>query len=177
MNDPTYIQISSPCGDIEEIWLKELWQSEWGGDIMVSRGHVYRFSDLKSLVARLGDDLIGAATYRLDDKAGCELMSINATNQGGGIGTKLLATIEAEAQAAGCRRVWLITSNDNLDALRFYQRRGYRLAAVYSGAIDEARRVKPTIPLVGEYGIWIHDELELSKNLGSNHFSMARKED
>ena len=79
-------------------------------------------------------------------------MSINTApaHQGGGIGTKLLTAVEADTRAAGGRQVWLITSNDNLDALRFYQRRGYRIAAVYPGAIDNARRIKPSIPLIGE---------------------------
>jgi len=83
--------------------------------------------------------------------------------EGQGAGTALLTAVEAAAAAAGCRRLWLITTNDNLDALRFYQRRGYRLAALYPGAVDEARRVKPTIPLVGNHGIPLHDELELEK--------------
>jgi hypothetical protein len=57
--------------------------------------------------------------------------------------------------------VWLVTTNDNLDALRFYQRRGLRLVAVHAGAVDEARRLKPEIARVGEYGIPIRDEIEL----------------
>lgn len=92
-------------------------------------------------------------------------MSLNALAAGRGVGSALLGAVEAAAQQAGCARVWLITSNDNLDALRFYQRQGYRLLAVHPGAIDEARRQKPTIPLVGSYGIPIHDELELAKTL------------
>jgi GNAT superfamily N-acetyltransferase len=159
------IRISLPSGDAEWLWLKTLWRSEWGGETMVSRGHVFRLDELNALVARCGGELVGAATYRFDDDHGCELMSINATMQGEGIGTKLLAAVEEAALSAGCHRVWLITSNDNLGALRFYQRRGYRLTAVYHGAIDQARRIKPNIPLVGDFGIEIHDEIELSKDL------------
>lgn len=163
MNRVDEIQITTPIGDDEKRWLKNLWVSEWGGDRMVSRGHVYKLSDLKSLIAKVGDEFAGATTYRLADDAGCELMTINVTNRGCGIGTKLLTAVEQEAHAAGCRRVWLITSNDNLDALRFYQKRGYRITAVHSGAIDQARRIKPSIPLVGDHGIEIHDEIELEK--------------
>jgi hypothetical protein len=57
--------------------------------------------------------------------------------------------------------VWLITTNDNLNALRFYQKRGFRLAALYPGAVDESRTIKPQIPLVGENGIPLHDEIRL----------------
>lgn len=78
----------------------------------------------------------------------------------------MLTAVEDKARAAGCNRVWLITSNDNVEALRFYQRRGYRITAVYPGAIDEARKIKPAIPLIGNHGIEIHDEIELAKELG-----------
>jgi len=166
------IRVLPPRGQDDYRWLHELWQAEWGGDTMVSRGHVYRLPVLKSLIAKVDGNPVGAATYRFDDDDGCELMSINAApaHQGGGIGTKLLTAVEAEARAADGRQVWLITSNDNLDALRFYQRRGYRIAAVYLGAIDDARRIKPSIPLVGDHGIEIHDEIELAKQLKGDGF-------
>jgi len=165
MNAFEEIHILPPSGEYEQRWLNELWKSEWGGEIMVSRGHVYRLRELKSLVAKTEQRLIGAVVYRFDNDGGCELMSINATIPGAGIGTKLLDAVESETREQGCHRLWLITSNDNLDALRFYQRRDYRITAVHVGAIDEARRIKPTIPFVGNHGIEIHDELELSKNL------------
>jgi len=165
VNSDAEIRITPPQREEEQEWLTQLWQSEWNGDAMVSRGHVYYLADLKSLVAKTQGKLVGAATFRFDDTDGCELMSINATSQGGGVGTKLLAVVEDEARKAGCRRIWLITSNDNLDALRFYQRRGYRITAVYSGAIDEARRIKPTIPYIGDHDIEIHDEIELAKDI------------
>lgn len=156
------MRIGAPVTDADRAWLRELWVQEWGGEIMVSRGHVYRLYDLQSLLAWDGETPVGAATYHVADGE-CELMSINATAQGKGVGSLLLAAVEEAASAAGCRRVMLITSNDNLDALRFYQRKGYRLVAVHVGAIDEARRVKPSIPLVGNYGIPLHDELELER--------------
>lgn len=165
MNSDAEIRITPPEGEEEREWLTQLWQSEWGGDNMVSRGHVFHLADMKSLVAKADSELVGAATFRFDEADGCELMSINAIRQGGGVGTKLLAALEDEARKAGCSRVWLITSNDNLNALRFYQRRGYRITAVYSGAIDEARCIKPTIPCIGDHDIEIHDEIELAKDI------------
>lgn len=60
-------------------------------------------------------------------------------------------------------RIWLITTNDNLNALGFYQKRGFRIKAVYPGAVDEARRIKPEIPLAASNGIPIRDEIELEK--------------
>jgi ribosomal protein S18 acetylase RimI-like enzyme len=74
------------------------------------------------------------------------------------------ALIEAATQAArrvGCRRLWLITTNDNTHALRFYQKRGFVIAAIHVNALEKARRLKPEIPLIGEDGIPLRDEIEL----------------
>jgi N-acetylglutamate synthase-like GNAT family acetyltransferase len=81
-------------------------------------------------------------------------------------GTALVAAVERLAAQQGCRRLWLLTTNDNLDGLRFYQRRGFRLAALHTGAVDDSRaRMKPEIPPVGDYGIPLRDEVELDKQL------------
>jgi GNAT superfamily N-acetyltransferase len=77
------------------------------------------------------------------------------------VGTALLDAVKRIALEAGCRRVYLTTTNDNLRALRFYQRRGFRLVAVYAGAVDRARAHKPQIPAIGMHGIPIRDEIEL----------------
>ena len=81
----------------------------------------------------------------------------------------MLAAVAEEAVRRGARRLWLITRNDNLDALRFYQRRGMRLCAIHRDAIDQARLVKPSNPLVGNFGIAIPDELELDLRLNSRN--------
>ena len=61
--------------------------------------------------------------------------------------------------------MWLLTTNDNLDALRLYQRHGFRLVQVHPGAVDLARQAKPSIPEVGAYGIPLRDELILERDL------------
>jgi GNAT superfamily N-acetyltransferase len=158
------LRIAPPADDADRAWLVGLWRDAWGGETMVSRGTVHQVSALTALIAWQGETRVGAATYLIDGAA-CELTSINAIEQWRGAGTALLAAVEAAATSAGCGRVWLITTNDNLDAQRFYQRRGYRLVAVHAGAVDAARRQKPAIPETGFYGIPIHDELELAKDL------------
>ena len=106
----------------------------------------------------LDDGLAGVLTYVLSDDA-CEVLTLHAARPRGGAGTALLDAVRA---LAGERRVWLITTNDNVDALRFYQRRGFRLAKLHAGAVDDSRaRLKPEIPEVGDHGIPLHDELEL----------------
>jgi ribosomal protein S18 acetylase RimI-like enzyme len=95
----------------------------------------------------------------------CEVISIDALEEGRGIGSALLLAVVYAAGSAGCRRVWLITTNDNVNALRFYQKRGFRLVALYPDAVTASRRIKPEIPLVGNDGIPLRDELELEKLL------------
>lgn len=72
------------------------------------------------------------------------------------------------AEAQDCRRLWLVTSNDNFPALRLYQKRGFRLVAVYPNAFTEYRKLKPSIPIYGIDSIPIRDEIELEMWLGEN---------
>jgi GNAT superfamily N-acetyltransferase len=117
-----------------------------------------------ALVAEKQGRLVGVLTYIIDGDS-CEVLTVHVAYQWSGIGSALLRGVEWVARDAGCRRLWLITTNDNLDALRFYQRRGFRLARVHVGGIARDRKLKPEIPAIGEYGIFIHDELELHKEL------------
>ena len=158
------LRIAPPLDADDRAWLAALWREAWGGETMVAGGRTHRLDRLAALLARDGEERVGAATYAVEGDD-CELVSLNAAAAGRGVGTALLAAVEAAARAAGCRRVRLITTNDNLDALGFYQRRGYRLVAFRPGAVDEVRRLKPAIPAVGDHGIPLHDELELVKML------------
>ncbi|MEU3455439.1 GNAT family N-acetyltransferase [Micromonospora sp. NPDC006766] len=138
---------------------------EWGGPHVVVHETRYDLRELPTLVAVDGaGELAGALVYRLADD-GLEVVSLVAADAGLGVGSALLAAAEATALAAGAGRLWLVTTNDNLAALRFYQRRGLRIVAVDPGAVDRARRLKPTIPYVGEDDIPLHDELRLERPL------------
>jgi len=107
---------------------------------------------------------LGLATYEIIGDE-CQLVTLHAFQPFAGIGTALVQAVRDVAADEGCRRLWLITTNDNLDALRFYQRRDFELVAVHRDLRDTARRLKPSIPLVGDYGIPIRDELELEIGL------------
>lgn len=104
---------------------------------------------------------VGLITYRIDPDGDCEVVTIDSVNEHRGVGTLLIGAMMAEARRRGCRRMWLITTNDNLDALRFYQRRGFRLVEVRPDALTESRKLKPEISEVGEFGIPLRDELVL----------------
>jgi GNAT superfamily N-acetyltransferase len=117
------------------------------------------------LVAHDGQ-LAGVLTYVIQGHE-CEVLTLHADPPGTGAGTALIEAVKAVARAAGCTRLWLITTNDNVDALRFYQRRGFRLAQLHPGAVDDSRaRLKPEIPRVGDHGIPLRDELELELDVG-----------
>jgi GNAT superfamily N-acetyltransferase len=114
-----------------------------------------------SLLAEDRGRLAGVLTYVIEG-AECEVLTLHAERRFAGAGTALVDAVRGVARDAGCTRVWLITTNDNLDALRFYQRRGFRLVALHPGAVDDSRRrLKPEIPFTGDYGIALRDELEL----------------
>jgi GNAT superfamily N-acetyltransferase len=144
-------------GDAEAV--TRIVRESWGSTLVVSRGEAHEVGGLPALVAVDREQIVGLATLRPDGD-GCELLTLDAVVRNRGIGSALLEAAADWARARGCRRLWLITTNDNLDAIRFYQRRGWRLVAVHPGGADRARELKPSIPEVGEYGIPIHDELE-----------------
>ncbi len=153
------------AGHEDRSWIGQQLRGSWGSTIIVSRGRMYDANQCPALVAVQDGRPTGLATFRFHDDE-CELLSLEAIQRRSGVGSALLAGVAGKAADSGCRRLWLITTNDNLDAVRFYQRRGMRLVAVHSGAVDEARRMKPSIPEVGEYGIPLHDELEFELPLG-----------
>ncbi len=140
---------------------------QWGAEIVVAHDTIYKPSDFPGFVAIDEDDdrkWLGLVTYKTE--AGeCEIITIDSLCPSMGIGTALLQAVKQAAIDAGCSRLWLITTNDNLNALRFYQKRGFRLAAVHRGAVDSSRKLKPEIPAVGAHGIPLRDEIELEMAL------------
>ncbi|HYW29364.1 MAG TPA: GNAT family N-acetyltransferase [Gaiellales bacterium] len=146
-------------------WLTEFMTERWGAPEMVAHGSIYRVDRLPGLIAEDPDGTVaGVATWEITGDA-CELLSIDAVREGEGVGSALLEAACGAAAAAGCRRMRLITTNDNLRALGFYQRRGFTLRELRPGAVDEGRRLKPEIPLVAENGIPIRDEIVLERPL------------
>ena len=134
--------------------------NSWGSTMVVAHGTEYDLTALPTLVAEHAGELVGVLSYDLDGDA-LEVVTIDAIDRRRGVGSALIAAATDEARKRGCRRLWLVTTNDNLDALRFYQRRGLRIVGVTPDGIEHARQLKPAIPDVGEYGIPIRDELTL----------------
>lgn len=138
---------------------------ERGSGIVARRGELLRPGDHPMLIAEKEGAEAGLLTYVIDGDT-CEILTLHAVDRWAGAGTALVTAIRDVARAAGCRTLWVLTTNDNVDALRFYQRRGFRLAAFRPGAVDAARRtLKPSIADDGEYGIPLRDEIELTMDL------------
>jgi len=144
--------------------LEPLAHDLWGTHIVVGHGTVFEPATLAGFLAERDGRTVGLLTYVLDGDA-LEIVTIDAFPPAAGTGTALMDAAVETARARGCRRVVLMTTNDNLDALRFYQRRGFRIAAVRPGAVAAARALKPQIPETGAYGIPLRDEIELERDV------------
>ena len=139
----------------------------WGASEVVVHDGAFYPAMLPGFIAEWAGRIIGLVTFEVRPASGTrpgvlEIVTINALNRHAGIGTMLIEAVRAEAKRRDCHEVILTTTNDNVDALRFYQRRGFRLAALRRGAVDRSRQVKPTIPRSGDYDIPLHDEIDLS---------------
>lgn len=149
-----------PLGPEDRDWVVGLLHERWGSALVVSRDRVHEADKLPGFIVEDQGEPIGLVTYRIDGDE-CEIVSLNSFREGRGVGSTLVAAVREAATELGCKRLWLITTNDNTAALRFYQKLGFRLVAVHRNAVDRSRKLKPEIPAVGMDGIPIRDEIEL----------------
>ncbi len=143
---------------VDKAWIVALLEKEWGSPLIAAHGHLIDASKLPGFVAWVGGERVGLVTYQLENDA-CEIVSLNSLVIGAG--QLLVEAVRDIALKQNCRRLWLITTNDNRGALRFYQRIGFRLKTVYPNALEVSRRLKPSIPLIGIGGVPLRDEIEL----------------
>ncbi len=144
--------------------IRDFWREHWGDGFVVAHGEIFHPEGLESIIALDGNQWVELVTYKVLDGE-CEIVSLDSLREGEGIGTSLIERVAQEARGAGCIRVFLITTNDNLEALGFYQKRGFELVRVHRGALDRSRKIKPSIPLIGLHGIPLRDEIELEMTL------------
>jgi GNAT superfamily N-acetyltransferase len=146
-------------------WI-ERFLDENGSRRVVRNGELVNPIDHPMLLAETDDGQpAGLLTYIVTGDE-CEIHTLHAARQWQGAGSALVAAIRDLAERRGCHRLWVVTTNDNVDGLRFYQRRGFRLAVLRPGAVDQSRReLKPEIPAIGAYDIPLRDELELEVGL------------
>jgi ribosomal protein S18 acetylase RimI-like enzyme len=147
-------------------WVGQFVLAQWGSYLMVSRGVLYDVTTHPGFVAVVDGERAGLITYLIRGDQ-CEITLLESMWPSIGVGTALIAAVKESALHAGCQRLWLITTNDNTHALRFYQKRGFVLVALHRDAIAQSRLLKPQIPLVGNDGIPIRDEIELEMPLNN----------
>lgn len=139
-------------------------ERHWHSQAVISRGQIIFPHQERAVIERRDGEIVGLLTFRTDE-TGMELLTINSTVEGAGIGTQLMLAVMEIARRESHERIWLTTTNDNLRVIGFNQRLGFRMVAVHLGAVDDARKIKPEIPEVGERGIPIQDEIEMELRL------------
>ena len=152
------------AGENDKLWRADLLKDLWGSVVVVSRGRLHDAVELPAFIAETDGERAGIIVYELRRER-CEIVAIASLVQEIGAGTALIEEVRAVAREHGCREIWLITTNDNTPAMHFYQRRGFHFVAVHRDTIEESRRLKPAIPLVGINGIPIRDEIEMSMEI------------
>jgi GNAT superfamily N-acetyltransferase len=145
-------------------WANQTLEAYWGSTQIMSRWRYHETKNLAAFIAIKDERPVGLATFYIEDDL-CELVTLNSFVEGIGIGEALLFAVRDLAKSSHCRKLWLTTSNDNMPALQFYQKRNMTIVAVHLGAIDKAREQNDKIPLLGYNGIPCRDELELEMKL------------
>lgn len=131
----------------------------WFSTEMILRRRIVDMTTVDGIVAMEGGKILGLVTYIFHEDI-CEITSLDSLLENKGIGTTLLESAVSAARRRNCAKVVLITTNDNLHAMRFYQRRGFDMSGFFRNALDTSRRLKPEIPLTGEEGIPLRHEIE-----------------
>lgn len=139
-------------------------QQHWYTTIMIIRGKEIDMTQTEGFFFRDGETIVGLITYMLYDDT-LEIVSLDSLREGQGIGSRLVELVVQEAQARGLKKVLLITTNDNINAIRFYQKRGFDMARLFRNAMDASRKLKPEIPRIGENDIPLRHEIEFERIL------------
>ncbi len=156
--------------DIKEIssenrqQINDFIKSQWFYTAMAVKGELVDMTNIDGFVAYACGEIIGLVTYRIVDSE-CEIMSLDSLTEKQGIGTALVNRVIEKAAKERCDKVTLITTNDNINALRFYQKRGFDMVKVYQNSVEASRKLKSSIPMIGEFGIPIKHEIEFEMEL------------
>jgi GNAT superfamily N-acetyltransferase len=153
-----------PLTSADSRWVEEWVTAHFETPLVVSRGKVHDSRSLPGLVAEMDEVPVGVLLYRIE-RGQCEVVVLIIEPQRQGTGRKLMAAMREAAFRAGCKRLWLVTTNDNRAAIAFYRSVGMRQVAVRRGAMEKARKLKPEIPTHNQEGIPITDEHEFEQDL------------
>lgn len=138
--------------------------NEWGATNIVIRGKIVDGTKLKGLIASEENKIIGLITYEIENNE-CEIVTLNSFKENKGVATSLIESVKQIAIKNNCKRIKLITTNDNIRGIEFYQRKGFVISNIYINAIENSRKLKPEIPMFADNGLPIRDEIEFEIKL------------
>ncbi|MBN1301331.1 MAG: GNAT family N-acetyltransferase [Melioribacteraceae bacterium] len=147
--------------DSDREWIEEFIKEHWRSGQVVVHKTVYAPGELQGFVAQKEGRNVGLITYVFESDS-CEIVTLNSVIEDRGIGSHLVDLVKKEAITNNCGRLWLVTTNDNIKCIYFYQRLCFRLTSIFPNAVDYSRKIKPDIPMVAENGLPIRDELEFT---------------
>lgn len=165
MNSDQRITIRDAAAS-DRSWIENFYKERWGANRVVSRGVMHDVPQLPGFIAWRSGFRVGLLTYQIVEKE-FEIVTLDSVEEKAGIGSALISKAVDLARKSSCKRVWLITTNDNMPALRFYQKSGFHLVTIHRNALERSRLLKPEIPQIGLYGIPLRDEIELEIPLNS----------
>jgi len=145
--------------DSDGDWASAVLAQHWGSMNVVSRGRLHQADKLPGLIMTEKGTRVGLLTYAATPTE-CEIVTLDALDIRRGIGTALLSEMTKRATKTAWKRLWLVTTNDNVVAQKFCQRNAWTLVHVHTDAVLESRKIKPEIPLLGIHGVPIKDEHE-----------------
>lgn len=134
-------------------------KERWFTTQMILRGEIVDMTKVEGIIAHEENEIVGLLSYRILDDI-LEILSLYSLLEKRGIGTELINAAIQIAKFENCKRIILITTNDNINAIRFYQKRGFDMVRIYRNALDVSRKLKPEIPLIGENDIPLKHEIE-----------------
>jgi len=155
-----------PVSESDRRWVRILLRLHFGSESMVVHGQIFYPAEQQGFIASASGKRIGLITLDFQGET-CEITVLDALQSREEIFQRLLDAAKQACISQKCHHLRLVTTNDNTDALRIYQAYGFRLCALHSGAVDEARKIKPEIPLKGDSGIPIRDEIDLEMEIGT----------
>ena len=153
-----------PTDEHDRSFIRKLITPRWKAEAVVVHGEIFYPAELPGFIAEQDNEILGLITYKISDVQ-CEIITLDSLKEGQGIGTQLIEAVKVKAIETNCTRVGVITTNDNLPALGFYQKHGFKIKTVATNAVESSRLLKPSIPQTGFQGIPIRDEIELEMSL------------
>jgi len=149
---------------VDREYIRRHWEETWGLPV-VSIDRTYEPEDVQGLVWRdEWGDAQGLITWHIEGEH-AEIVTVDAYQQGRHIGGRLLDGAEAELRRRGVHHATIVTTNDNLRAIAFYVRRGYRMVRIALDDMERVRKIKPSVPRLGLNNVPLRDMIELEKDL------------